>query len=58
MEGARCEPPASCQAHTHEHIYTCKNMKEALGFVKIRSQVTVRLMASHAVWYFISKLRL
>lgn len=57
MEGARCEPLASRQAHTHEHIYTCKNIKEALGFVKIGSQVTMLLMASYAIWHFISKLR-
>lgn len=57
MEDVHCELVASHQAHTREHIYTCKNIKEASGFFKIRSLVTMLLMASYAIWYFTSKLR-
>lgn len=56
-EDAQCGPLTSHQAHIHEHMYACKNIKEALVFVKIRSQVTMLLMASYTIWYFISKLK-
>lgn len=46
-EDAQCELLASHQAHTHEHIYTWKNIKEALGFVK--NQVT----NNHATYGFL-----